>query len=108
MADVESKSIPHELPSSHWLKATGQCVLERYLSATMRIGQVGMMSLQVNCFQAEVNASVFIAGQDVVPVSGQISERARGQNIVFFLSIWKNCDSRFGTKLGNKVVKTKL
>ena len=37
MADVESKSIPHELPSSHWLKATGQCVLERYLSATMPI-----------------------------------------------------------------------
>ena len=36
MADVESKSIPHELPSSHWLKATGQCVLERYLSATMK------------------------------------------------------------------------
>ena len=35
MVDVESKSIPHELPSSHWLKATGQCVLERYLSATM-------------------------------------------------------------------------
>ena len=35
MADVESKSIPHELPSSHGLKATGQCVLERYLSATM-------------------------------------------------------------------------
>ena len=35
MADVESKSIPHELPSSHWLKATGQCVLERYVSATM-------------------------------------------------------------------------
>ena len=35
MADVESKSIPHELPSSHWLKATGQCVPERYLSATM-------------------------------------------------------------------------
>ena len=35
MADVESKTIPHELPSSHWLKATGQCVLERYLSATM-------------------------------------------------------------------------
>ena len=34
-ADVESKSIPHELPSSHWLKGTGQCVLERYLSATM-------------------------------------------------------------------------
>ena len=38
MADVESNSIPHELPSSHWLKATGQCVLERYLSATMEIG----------------------------------------------------------------------
>ena len=35
MADVESKSIPHELPSPHWLKATGQCVLKRYLSATM-------------------------------------------------------------------------
>ena len=39
MADVESKSIPHELPSSHWLKATGQCVLERYLSATMGTAQ---------------------------------------------------------------------
>ena len=37
MADVESKSIPHELPSFHWLKATGQCVLERYLSATMDV-----------------------------------------------------------------------
>ena len=36
-ADVESKSIPNELPSSHWLKATGQCVLERYLSATMSV-----------------------------------------------------------------------
>ena len=34
-ADEESKSIPHELPRSHWLKATGQCLLERYLSATM-------------------------------------------------------------------------
>ena len=34
-ADEESKSIPHEFPKSHWLKATGQCVLERYLSATM-------------------------------------------------------------------------
>ena len=47
MADVESKSIPHELPSSHWLKATGQCVLERYLSAKMsgisslRLGHTG-------------------------------------------------------------------
>ena len=36
-ADEESKSIPHVFPSSHWLKATGQCVLERYLSATMFI-----------------------------------------------------------------------
>ena len=35
MADEESKSIPHELPNSHWLKATGQCVLERYLSVTI-------------------------------------------------------------------------
>ena len=34
-ADEESKSIPHEFPRSHWLKATGQCVLERYLSATL-------------------------------------------------------------------------
>ena len=34
-ADEESKSNPHEFPRSHWLKATGQCVLERYLSATM-------------------------------------------------------------------------
>ena len=36
-ADEESKSIPHELPRSHWLKATGQCVLECYMSATMAI-----------------------------------------------------------------------
>ena len=35
VADEESKSIPHEFPRSHWLKATGQCVMERYLSATM-------------------------------------------------------------------------
>ena len=34
-ADEDSKSIPHEFPCSHWLKATGQCVIERYLSATM-------------------------------------------------------------------------
>ena len=34
-ADEESKSILHEFPRSHWLKATGQCVLERYLLATM-------------------------------------------------------------------------
>ena len=34
-ADEDSKSIPHEFPRSHWLKATGQCVIERYLSATM-------------------------------------------------------------------------
>ena len=40
MADVESKSIPHELPSSHWLKAPGQCVLERYLSATMKLSEL--------------------------------------------------------------------
>ena len=35
VADEESKSFPHEFPRSHWLKATGQCVMERYLSATM-------------------------------------------------------------------------
>ena len=37
VADEESKSIPHEFPRSHWLKATGQCVIERYLSATMQL-----------------------------------------------------------------------
>ena len=37
-ADEERKSIPREFPRSHWLKATCQCVLERYLSATMVIG----------------------------------------------------------------------
>ena len=35
VADEESKSIPHEFPRSHWPKATGQCVKERYLSVTM-------------------------------------------------------------------------
>ena len=34
-ADEVSKSIPHKFPRSHWLKATGQCVIERYLAATM-------------------------------------------------------------------------
>ena len=49
MADVESKSIPHELPSPHWLKATGQCVLERYLSATMSKGpSLGYLQLQLS------------------------------------------------------------
>ena len=37
VADEENKSIPHEFPRSHWLKATGQCVKERYLSATMEV-----------------------------------------------------------------------
>ena len=45
MADVESKSIPHELPSSHWLKATGQCVLERYLSATMMLTAICLLNI---------------------------------------------------------------
>ena len=40
-ADEESKSIPHEFPRSHWLKATGQCVLERYLSAPMPTSKFG-------------------------------------------------------------------
>ena len=35
VADEESKSIPHEFPRSHWLKAIGQRVIERHLSATM-------------------------------------------------------------------------
>ena len=35
VADEDSKNIPHDFPSSHWLKATGKCVIERYLSATM-------------------------------------------------------------------------
>ena len=48
-ADEESKSIPHELPRSHWLKATGQCVLERYLSATMDLVYVlHFKTVQVN------------------------------------------------------------
>ena len=34
-ADEERKSIPHEFPRSYWLKAAGQCLIERYLSATM-------------------------------------------------------------------------
>ena len=40
----ESKSIPHEFPRSHWLKATCQCVLERYLSATMPYAKCQMES----------------------------------------------------------------
>ena len=49
MADVESKSIPHELPSSHWLKATGQCVLERYLSATMERTNLPRRLYEAHC-----------------------------------------------------------
>ena len=44
-ADEESKSIPHEFPRYHWLKATGQWVLERYLSATMNFAHA------VDCLQ---------------------------------------------------------
>ena len=33
--DEENKSIPPEFPRSHSPKATGQCDIERYLSATM-------------------------------------------------------------------------
>ena len=35
VADKESKCIPHKFPRSHWLKTTGQCVKEGYLSATI-------------------------------------------------------------------------
>ena len=35
VADKESKYIPFKFPRSHWLNKTGQCVIERYLSATM-------------------------------------------------------------------------
>ena len=45
-ADEESKSITHEFPKSHWLKATGQCVLERYLSATMANKMLEISDLQ--------------------------------------------------------------
>ena len=54
MADVESKSIPHELPSSHWLKATGQCVLERYLSATMVLGYISGEGLSIWRFTSKL------------------------------------------------------
>ena len=56
MANVENKSIPHELPSSHWLKATGQCVLERYLSATM--------VMDFTFFKLAVSLDCFIRFQD--------------------------------------------
>ena len=35
VADEDSKSTPHGFPRSHSLEATGQCLIERYLSATM-------------------------------------------------------------------------
>ena len=50
-ADEESKNIPHEFPRSHWLKATGQRVLERYLSATM-----------MNCVQWDRNTKADMIG----------------------------------------------
>ena len=34
-ADEESKCIPHDLPRFHGKRTTGQCMIERYLSATM-------------------------------------------------------------------------
>ena len=42
VADEESKSIPHEFPRSHWSKATGQCAIERYLSATMGLFAINL------------------------------------------------------------------
>ena len=35
VADEENKCIPHVFPRSHWLKAIGQCLIERYLLPTM-------------------------------------------------------------------------
>ena len=35
VADEESKSISHEIPISHWLKATAQSAIERHLWVTM-------------------------------------------------------------------------
>ena len=40
VADEDSKSIPREFPRYHWLKATGQCVIERYLSSTMESSEI--------------------------------------------------------------------
>ena len=48
-ADEESKSIPHEFPRSHWLKATGRCVLERYMSATMQFLFIAFLLLSIKC-----------------------------------------------------------
>ena len=65
MGDVESKSIPHELPSSHWLKATGKCVLERYLSATMQCFLVNNSAFRYivlfgNCMDPSINTHLLM------------------------------------------------
>ena len=47
VADEESKCIPHKFPRSHWLKTTGQCVIERYPSATMAGLNSGLLVTQL-------------------------------------------------------------
>ena len=49
VADEYSKSTPHEFPRSHWLKATGQRVIERYLSATMKPIDIDWFSIISIC-----------------------------------------------------------
>ena len=60
-ADEESKSLPHEFPRSHWLKATGQSVLERYLSATMPSRVVMLMVGYESHSRAELPSQIFVS-----------------------------------------------
>ena len=60
MADEESKSILHEFPRSNWSNATGQCVKQCYLSATM----VRTVATSDWCIiQTGYNVGWFLVGQ---------------------------------------------
>ena len=66
-ADEESKSIPHEFPRSHWLKATGQCVLERYLSATMHLLPVARWHPPPDCENTQVLRKAITEDDEACP-----------------------------------------
>ena len=69
VADEESKNIPHGFPRSHWLKATGQCVIERYLPATMAETAVWPNFFLMNVFFA-LNFSLLLKWLCVIAVTG--------------------------------------
>ena len=57
-ADEESKCIPHDLPIFHGKRTTGQCMIERYLSATMLKVSSGISYIIINGLSISIITSL--------------------------------------------------